>query len=95
MRTKWEEVLSQEIAIKYKSGIYSLCHLLYCALYLLSQQRDQIGLLQLAEIVLLAGSSIIFKFIFWIISMKRIRFQVNGGSLPSSALSFTCLQQAI
>ena len=54
MKTKWEEVLSQEIAIKYKSGIYSLCHLLYCALYLISQQRDQIGLFQLAEIVLLA-----------------------------------------
>ena len=54
MKTKWEEVLSQEIAIKYKAGIYSLCHLLYFALYLLSQQKNQIGLLQLAEIVLLA-----------------------------------------
>ena len=67
MRTKWEEVLSQEIAIKYKSGIYSLCHLLYCALYLLSQQRDQIGLFQLAEIVLLA----------WFINHLQVYFLDN------------------
>jgi len=67
MRTKWEEVLSQEIAIKYKAGIYSLCHLLYCALYLISQQRDQIGLLQLAEIVLLA----------WFINHLQVYFLDN------------------
>ncbi len=67
MKTKWEEILSQEIAIKYKSGIYSLCHLLYCALYLLSQQRDQIGLLQLAEIVLLA----------WFINHLQVYFLDN------------------
>ena len=89
MKTKWEEVLSQEIAIKYKAGIYSLCHLLYFALYLLSQQKNQIGLLQLAEIVLLAWIVNHLQVYLGIISMKRIRFQANGGSLPSSAPAFT------
>lgn len=54
MKNKWERFLSQEISIEYKAGIYSLCHLLYCACYLIWQQTFSIGLLQIAEIALLS-----------------------------------------
>lgn len=54
MKTKWEHVLSKEISIKYKAGIYSLCHLFYIAIFLMNQQIFQISLAQLAQIVLLA-----------------------------------------
>lgn len=54
MRDKWEAYLSREISIKYKAGLYSLCHLFYCACYLLWQRIYYIGLLQIAEITLLA-----------------------------------------
>lgn len=54
MKTKWENVLSQEINIKYKASIYSICHLFYIAIFLINQQKYEISLIQLAQIVLLA-----------------------------------------
>lgn len=52
MKNKWEKFLSQEISIEYKGGIYSLCHLFYCACYLIWQQTFSISLLQIAQITL-------------------------------------------
>lgn len=54
MKTRWERYLSREISIKYKAGIYSLCHLFYCACYLIWQRTFSISLLQVAEIAFLS-----------------------------------------
>lgn len=54
MKINWENILSREIAIKYKAGIYSLCHLFYIAMFLITRQKFHINLVQLAQIVLLA-----------------------------------------
>lgn len=52
MKNKWEKFLSRGISIEYKAGIYSLCHLFYCACYLIWQQTFSISLLQIAQITL-------------------------------------------
>lgn len=54
MKNKWENFLSREISVEYKASIYSLCHLFYCACYLMWNGRYQISLLQIAQITLLS-----------------------------------------
>lgn len=54
MKDRWSHYLSREISIKYKAVIYSLCHLFYCACYLIWWDTFSISLLQITEIAFLS-----------------------------------------
>ncbi|MGT2666937.1 DUF3021 domain-containing protein [Streptococcus rifensis] len=65
MKTKWENFLSKEIAIEYKTAIYCFCVYFFYAAYQLIQGRTTADILVLIQMVLVAyGIAQIQVFIF-------------------------------
>ncbi|MEX2803541.1 DUF3021 family protein [Streptococcus sp. H31] len=54
MKTRWQRIFSKEVTIEYKTGVYSMCALVFIAFYECWQASYQISIFYLFELIFLA-----------------------------------------